>query len=165
MITRHRLFMAIVIALFGLLWTVPALMLWWYVETPPLLIGPDRGLLAKEVMAGGNLEIRINSATSTRCVGTVYRSIVDDTGRVFTFEPEQRPSVSSYVVQLAIPPDAKPGLARYQARIDWECNPLQRVWPKVILRPDLEFTILPNPRQQSLYQTEETDPVLTEATK
>jgi hypothetical protein len=164
MITRHRIFMGIVIALFGLLWTVPALMLWWYVENPPFLIGPDRGLLAKEVMAGGNLKIRINSSTSTRCVGTVYRTIVDDTGRVFTFEPERRPSDSSYVVDLAIPPDAKPGQARYQARIDWECNPLQRIWPKVILRPDLEFTILPNPKQQSLYE-EAVEPLKTQVQK
>lgn len=134
----------------------PALFIYLLNEPSPVEYN-RRQVLTPVVPPGGELQIRISADIRKRCSSTVYRTIVDMTGRPFDFVPEARPLETDYVIKIIVPLGAAPGPAYYAARIEWVCNLVQKYFPQEVIQRKIEFTIAPSegqmpmPEQQGIY--------------
>lgn len=136
----------------------PGLLIYWFNEGVPVAYS-IRKVMTPKVAPGDELKIKIVAEiTKVSCKANVLRSIVDSAGVIHSVVPENRPAFSDYIVTLTVPLGAAPGPAKYRARVEWTCNPVQRYFPLVILQPEMEFEIVPvegqmqMPEQQGIYQ-------------
>lgn len=152
-------FIAIFLAVFffGGMVPIPALLIYWYNEAPPVTY-TQRRVLTPVVPPGGTLKIKVSSDVSNDCTAVVTRAIVDSSGVQTTYAAELRPLETDYTVDLTVPLGAAPGQAYYIARLDWQCNMVQAIWPRTVMQRHLPFDIAPSdgqmqmPEQQGIYQ-------------
>jgi len=136
------LFITLIVFFFGGVVPVPALLIYWYNETPPITYGL-RKVLTPVVAPGGNLRIKISSDVTKNCTATVFRSIVDSSGVQTAYTAESRPLETDYIVEITVPLGAAPGPAFYAARLEWQCNMVQAIWPRLIIQRQIGFDIAP----------------------
>lgn len=83
------------------------------------------------------------------CRGSVTRTIVDEvSGSRTTYDPT--PSASNIEVgdveldkSFYLPPNISPGPKVYYADSEYECNPLQHLYPLRVRTPRLHFEVVP----------------------
>lgn len=145
-----RVILYFLVAVFTLVGTAPFIFIYLLREPPPVTY-TQRKVLNKPVTPGGlpavrpgePLVIHIASDLADKCDATVYRVVVDASGRRHGFDPEPRPRETDYNVTIITPLEAFPGPAYYSGRIEWVCNWVQRWWPQVVFQKNLDFLILP----------------------
>jgi hypothetical protein len=147
-------------ALFGTAFILPALLIYWYKEPPPVVYS-QRRVLTPVVPPGGELQIRISADVTKKCNATVYRSVVDSSSVQTQYAPVFRPLETDYTVRVTIPLGAAPGPAFYSARVQWKCNFVQQWFPQEVIQRNIYFEIapsegqLPMPSRQGVYQAPE----------
>lgn len=159
---KRLLLYALLVLVFGAAGSIAPLLIFWANEQVPVAYS-TRSALTPQVAPGGELRIKIKAEISKpSCKATVFRSIVDSADIIYDIVSVNRPAFADYEVVMTIPLGAAPGKARYRARVEWNCNPVQKYFPLVILQPELEFEILP---VQGLYITPEQVEQLSKAQK
>lgn len=153
-----KLIVWLVIALMtGVFVGVPSLIFIMIKESPPTSYS-KREVLTKNVPPGGELKISISADINKRCDATVYRSIIDSSDVVHELKETPRSQETDYIVTVTVPLGASPGQAFYSARIEWQCNFMQKLFPQEVFQRNLPFNILPIegqftiPQQQGIYQ-------------
>ncbi len=104
-------------------------------------------VLTPEVAPGQDFKMHVSSEITKKCKGTIWRSIIDSAGVQTNYKPVPRPDDPDFSVSLTVPLGAAPGPATYQSRIEWECNYVQELWPRVVLLRRALFTITPLAKQ------------------
>lgn len=135
------------------LWFIAiALPIMLYLERPPTTIGGKREILNpdRKVAPGGVLMLHITAPLSKYCPGEVVRIITDSTGREYPFAKEPRPNRDDYNVEVVIPLGVYPGKAEYWAKRYWQCNWVQKFFPREDEQDKLEFEIIPADGQMQL---------------
>lgn len=129
----------------------------YLLQAPPPAVYTIRKVLTPNVKPGEPLLIEIAADVSENCEATVYRVIVDSSGRRHGFDPVPRSKEPKYIVRLITPIEAVAGPAYYSGRVEWECNWVQKWWkPQVVTQKNIDFNILPGDKtlpeiqQQSL---------------
>jgi hypothetical protein len=115
----------------------------WYNEGDPRN-NVTRTVITHEVVQGEEFAIRLKATMEQTCEVDIQRSIVDSEGTLHTsvgMRVERDKGVSTVVIKSTVPSAAAPGLAFYRVTLAWRCNPLQRMWPRVVQLPDLAFII------------------------
>lgn len=148
-----KIFIASMVSIAVPVTVFPAMFVYWLNESPPIRYS-NRSVMTPTVKPGEVLKVRISAELdlSKKCIATVNRSIVDSQGTTFDKKPVRRPPYTNYVVEFPIPLGAAPGIAHYQARTEWECNPVQQFIPYTVLQPELEFRIEPTIEQRKLFE-------------
>lgn len=129
---------------------ISSLAIWSFDNAPPIEI---RSLAVRDgaVHRGGVLLIDYDIVPRRACYGTLQRIIVDSQDVVQLVEPQHfTPATSDrkrtrLTVSVPVPVGAALGLARYQAVIQYQCNPLQRfLGTSIDVRtPIVQFEVLP----------------------
>lgn len=150
----------VIAALCGIAFILPALLIYWYKEPPPVTYS-QRKVLTPVVPPGGELQIRISSDVAKKCNATVYRSIVDSSSVKTEYSSVFRPTETDYTVKVTIPLGAAPGPAFYSARLEWKCNIVQQWFPQEVIQRNIYFEIAPSegqmpmPERQGVYEAPE----------
>jgi hypothetical protein len=126
-----------------------SLVVYWYNEAAPVSYS-HRDVLTPSVPPGGTLLIKVSAELTKGCLATSYRSIIDSSGVQTDYEPVTRPAMTDFVVAVTVPLGAVPGPAKYRSRVDWNCNLVQRWYPRSVYLPELSFTIDPTPKQEQV---------------
>ena len=103
-----------------------------------------------EVAPGGELRIHYNLVRNALCLTTTYPSIIasDLIERRYpsTSQPAFGPiGPDERIIRYTLPENTPPGPARYRLIFQFECNWTQRIWPEVLVMPDLEFMVVAAP--------------------
>jgi hypothetical protein len=104
-------------------------------------------VLTPVVAPGQEFQVEISSVLTDECSGTIWRSIIDSAGVRTEYQPAVRPDQATYTVKLTVPLGANPGVAYYQVKVEWVCNAVQRVFPRVTQQRAAVFVIKPLPGQ------------------
>lgn len=125
----------------------------WYVEGEPreTLV---RYVETPRVEPGGDLRIVVRDRIARHCAVTINRWIIDSAKVVHPLAPQaghRSVGIDVRTITNTVPVAAAPGEAIYRVRLDWRCNPLQRVWPRTIALPDLTFTIVESRKESRLW--------------
>lgn len=139
---KRQLIFAVSAFFLGGIALIPALVIFWLLEESPIAWS-NRRILNEKVYPGTELKIQVKSIITKTCDATVYRSIIDSAGIQTDYAPITRPGFTDSTIKVIVPINAAPGPARYVARSDWKCNPVQYWWPYSVYQQDLEFEILP----------------------
>lgn len=145
----RRLFILTLQCVWFLMVAIPIML---YFERPPVTLYAKREITPEKVYPGEEITINIDAPLTKDCPAMVYRSIHDSSGRVFTFDPEMRPSKQTYPVKKVVPIDSFPGPAEYNATLEWSCNWVQSFFPRIVVQPPIPFMILPKPEQLPLLE-------------
>lgn len=124
--------------------TVFALVLAWHFDGDPREMAV-RTVMTPMVEQGGELAVKVAAVMDQRCTVIVERSIIDSEGTVRIAEPVEsvrEPGTSILIARSIVPSASAPGPARYRVTMNWVCNPLQELWPRVEQLPDLPFEIV-----------------------
>lgn len=144
-----------VVVLFSVVVIVGTLLRWWLDTAPPIEIISAQ---AREdaVHRGGFLTIDYQSRVHRACSGASQRVIVDSQEVLQLIEPtpvylsEEATTMgrSHTTVIIPVPTGAAYGPARYQAVLNFQCNPLQHLLGRSIevRTPLIRFEILPTER-------------------
>ena len=129
---------------------ISSLVIWSFDNAPPIEI---QSLAVRDgaVHRGGALVIDYDIVPHRACYGTLQRIIVDSQDVVQLVEPQHfTPATSDrkrtrLTVSVPVPVASALGLARYQAVIQYQCNPLQRLLGTSIdvRTPIVQFEVLP----------------------
>ncbi len=104
-------------------------------------------VLTPTVAPGQEFQARISSVLTDECTGTIWRSIIDASGVRTEYQPAVRPDQATYLVKLTVPLGASPGVAYYQVKVEWVCNMVQRIFPRVTQQRAAVFVVKPLPGQ------------------
>jgi len=144
-----------VIVPFSFLVVIGSLVVWYFDTAPPLTIATVE-VRTYAVPRGGELTIDYQIEQHRACPGSLQRVIVDSQDVVQFVEPQDFSATAAsrlrrLTVSVPVPVGAATGIARYQAVLSFECNPLQRLFGKTIevRTPAIEFEVLPGTRSQS----------------
>lgn len=130
-----------------------AVFVYWLTE-PGATSYIGREVQTPYVRPGGYFILSVKVYRSKSCDSIVRRYVYDSTKREFPYKPDWRQANSAdqragvyemNPVKLTIPDEMAPGPAQFRAVIDWECNPVQRIWPNRVQLPDVPFIVLPAP--------------------
>ena len=134
---------------------VGSIIIWSFDTAPPLTIATVE-VREHAVPRGGELTIDYQVEQHRACPGVLQRVIVDSQDVVQFVEPQDFMSsggrdVKRLTVYVPVPVGAATGIARYQAVLQFQCNPLQRILGSAIevQTPAIEFEVLPGTRSQS----------------
>lgn len=143
---------AIILFIMAVIASLPAAFILLLKEESPIPVGTSkREVLTPFVAPGEKLIVHIEAdLTKTGCKAKVFRSIVDSANVVTNYDPEERPSFTKYDVPLTVALGAAPGDAEYQARVEWNCNFIQAIFPRVTVQRPLKFIIVPADNQKQL---------------
>lgn len=112
--------------------------LWMLGDRRPVVEVIDPKIMPDPVVPGAPMTLTWKVIEHRSCEGSVQRSIVDSTGRKFTFqqdatvyhsaaEPRQLEFYRELVAPLGLTPNS---VATYHAAVERWCNPLQHwIWP------------------------------------
>lgn len=125
----------------------------WLIDTAPPIEIRSVDVRSVVVPRGGFLTVEYVVARHRSCPGVLQRIIVDSQDVVQFVNPQQLtvaddggdPDLTRVSVSVPVPFGAAPGLARYQAVVKYQCNPLQRFLGSSIevRAPAVEFEVLP----------------------
>jgi hypothetical protein len=130
-------FYAASIAMFGLF-------LVWQLDGDPRKTA-IRTVVTPNVEQGGDLMLRVAAIMDQTCAVNVRRAIVDSEGTLHLSVPvidTREAGTAITTIRSTVPSGAAPGPAYYRVTLEWQCNPLQRLWPRIEQLPDLPFTII-----------------------
>ena len=143
-----------VIVPFSFFVVIGSLVVWYFDTAPPLSIATVE-VREHAVPRGGELTIDYQVEHHRACPGVLQRVIVDSQDVVQFVEPQDFMSsggseVKRLTVYVPVPVGAATGIARYQAVLQFQCNPLQRLLGSAIevRTPAIEFEVLPGSRMQ-----------------
>lgn len=124
--------------------TFVALLLAWHFDGDPREIAV-RTVLTPIVEQGGVISVKVVATMDQRCLVTIERAVIDSERTLRLAEPVEsvrEPGTSELIVRAIVPSASKPGPADYRVTMNWQCNPLQKIWPRVEQLPDLSFEIV-----------------------
>lgn len=145
MITRGRiLFCRIVAAL-----VIGAAAVVWYmaIDREPPYEYIEGHVIPSEVPVGSQIAIHWHIKAKRFCPGWVERFIVDERRYIWRnlgSPVRANTERESHIVNtVELPKTLGPGLARYRARVCYQCNPMHKFFPLCVDPPELPFRIIP----------------------
>jgi len=110
-----------------------ALGFWTADRKPPVeVLATD--LITKEVAPGGELLVKRTVSRDRQCATKVDRIFVDSQGFRYVLDNQSFSifgplGTDSYVTSTPVPMQMAKGPAKYYAAVEYNCNPVQAVWP------------------------------------
>lgn len=111
-------------------------------QRPYMFILEGSRIVPTEANGNDQMIVSWNVRTARECDGSVRRELFDPHTQVVLalYDPQPSPKTSAPATFL-LPRQIQPGKIGYRARLEFWCNPLQRIWPIVYYTPDLFFTV------------------------
>lgn len=124
--------------------------MYWEPVPSPL---PGRIIKTLTVPRGGLMVVGSARVAGNKCLGWIYRQIIDAHDDLIFYETEFRPPTQiplpvNSVRRFPIPAYASLGTAHYDVTIQWSCNFVQRMFPVFEVLPTLDFEIVDSPKVQ-----------------
>ncbi|MEP6827906.1 MAG: hypothetical protein ABJA10_07510 [Aestuariivirga sp.] len=130
----------IAIAFGAVLAAIPGVFLYMLNEPPPSL-SYFRGVVNSPVAPGGKLQIHIGATVSKMCEAEASRFLVDANGVKTEFAAVEKNQSTDFTYELNIPATAAIGPAKLMVIISWKCNFIQKLFPRIVKQPPLDFEI------------------------
>lgn len=132
---------------------------WWLFDNEPPVTIRSIATPEREVRRGGNLLLEYDVVRTRECPGEAQRVFSDAKDTIHAAEPYRFNSgigregrklplgPEKFRVSAPVPFGAAPGPAKFQAIVEYWCNPVQRFFSRGILvtLPVIHFFILPDP--------------------
>lgn len=127
----------------------------WLAERDPPTVVLHTEVVPIKPWPDGEVQIRYNVRRYKQCATRVERSVYDSKQLRMVLPPREFAIApgpigdDTYSVSVMLPESMSPGRATYRINTTYVCNPIHRIWPIVVIAPDIAFDVQPSPERQS----------------
>ena len=139
--------MLVHLALFIMVGTAAGVLSWWAVDRQVPMTVVHAEAINKNVVPGGTVLVRYNVVRHRSCAVRLEQVIFDADRVRYPLEIEEYFAdpgpigEEHFAVPISVPHNINPGVARYRAFRQYQCNPLHYIWPIEQITWDVPFNV------------------------